>query len=150
MTSTTRQYDFVYIVAPDATDQQIADLHAQVEAVVARFGARIDNTENWGRRKLAYEIGRHKEGVYVLELITGPGQMIKELERRMRVSDLVIRYLAVRVDDELRVAERTRDRRKATTARRRVARGLPPEPEPREQPAQTAGADDARADEAEA
>jgi small subunit ribosomal protein S6 len=129
-----RQYELVYIITPGASEQQVADLHAQVEAVAARFGGRIDNTENWGRRKLAYEIGRHREGVYVLEVLTGPGDMVKELDRRLRVSDQVIRHLTVRVDEELRVAERTRARRKATVARRRIARGVPPEPEPREQP----------------
>jgi small subunit ribosomal protein S6 len=130
--SETRQYELVYIATPDATEQQMAELHAQVEAVVARFGGRLDNTENWGRRKLAYEIGRHKDGVYVLELMTGPGEMMRELDRRLRVNDMVIRHLTVRVDEELRVAERTRSRRKANTARRRIARGLSPEPEPRE------------------
>jgi small subunit ribosomal protein S6 len=144
----TRQYEFIYIVSPDASEQQVADLHALVEGVVSRFGGRIDNTENWGRRKLAYEIGRHKEGIYVLELISGSGEMVKELDRRMRVNDQVVRHLAVRVDEELRVADRTRDRRKANTARRRIARGLPPEPEPREQP--PAAAEAARGEEAEA
>jgi small subunit ribosomal protein S6 len=144
----TRQYEFIYIVSPDASEQQVADLHALVEGVVSRFGGRIDNTENWGRRKLAYEIGRHREGIYVLELISGSGEMVKELDRRMRVNDQVVRHLAVRVDEELRVADRTRDRRKANTARRRIARGLPPEPEPREQP--PAAAEGARGEEAEA
>jgi small subunit ribosomal protein S6 len=144
----TRQYEFIYIVSPEASEQQVTDLHTLVEGVVSRFSGRIDNTENWGRRKLAYEIGRHKEGIYVLELLSGSGEMVKELDRRMRVNDQVIRHLAVRVDEELRVADRTRDRRKATTARRRIARGLPPEPEPREQP--PAPAEGSRNEEAEA
>ena len=146
--SQTRQYELVYIVSPDASEQQVAELHTQVEAVIARFDGRLDNTENWGRRKLAYEIGRHKDGVYVLELITGSGEMMRELDRRLRVSDLVIRHLTVRVDEELRVAERTRSRRKADTARRRIARGLSPEPEPREPSGMSQ--DDTRGDETEA
>ena len=67
-----RQYELVYITTPDASEQQLADLHAQVESIVSRFGGRVDNTENWGRRKLAYEIGRQKEGVYVLEVLDPP------------------------------------------------------------------------------
>ena len=145
----TRQYELVYIVSPDATEQQIADLHGQVEGIVSRFSGHLDSTENWGRRKLAYEIGRHKEGVYVLEVMTGTGEMVKELERRLRVSDQVIRHLTVRVDEELRVAERTRSRRKANVARRRIARGLSPEPEPREQPPASRD-EDTRSEEAEA
>jgi small subunit ribosomal protein S6 len=130
--STARQYELVYIVTPDATEQEVADLHAQVEQNVQRFGGTIDKTENWGRKKLAYEIAHHREGTYVVETITGSGELMKELDRRMRVLDQVIRHLVVRVDKELQVAERTRSARQSATARRRVARGLPPERQPGE------------------
>jgi len=130
--STTRQYELVYIITPDASEQEIADLHTQIEQIVQRFQGSLDKTENWGRRRLAYEIGHHREGTYVIETITGSGELVKEIDRRLRVIDQVIRHLIVRVDEELRVAERTRDARKATQARRRTARGLPPEPQPGE------------------
>ena len=130
--STNRQYELVYIVTPESTDEQIAELHTQIEQIVQRFGGTFDKTENWGRRKLAYEIGHHREGTYVVETITGSGEMVKEIDRRLRVIDQVIRHLTVRVDADLRVAERTRDARKSAQARRRVARGLPPEPQPGE------------------
>jgi small subunit ribosomal protein S6 len=128
----TRQYELVYIVTPDASEQEVAELHTQIEQIVQRFNATLDKTENWGRRKLAYEIGHHREGTYVVETITGSGELMKEIDRRLRVIDQVIRHLVVRVDEELRVAERTRDARKANQARRRVARGLPPEVAPGE------------------
>jgi small subunit ribosomal protein S6 len=130
--STNRQYELVYIITPEATDEQVADLHTQIEQIVQRFGGTLDKTENWGRRKLAYEIGHHREGTYVVETVTGSGEMVKEIDRRLRVIDEVIRHLLVRVDEELRVAERTREARKSAQARRRVARGLPPEPQPGE------------------
>jgi small subunit ribosomal protein S6 len=130
--STSRQYELVYIVTPEASEQEIADLHGQIEAIVQRYNGTLDKTENWGRRKLAYEIGHHREGVYVVETITGSGDLMKEIDRRLRVIDAVIRHMTVRVDEELRVAERTRDARKSTQARRRIARGLPPEPQPGE------------------
>jgi small subunit ribosomal protein S6 len=130
--SSSRQYELVYIVTPEASEQQVTDLHAQVEQIVQRFQGTLDKTENWGRRKLAYEIGHHREGTYVVETITGSGELMKEIDRRLRVTDQVIRHLVVRVDEELRVAERTRDARKTTQARRRTARGLPPEPQPGE------------------
>ena len=130
--STTRQYELVYIITPDASEQEIADLHTQIEQIVQRFQGTLDKTENWGRRRLAYEIGHHREGTYVVETISGSGELVKEIDRRLRVIDQVIRHLIVRVDEELRVAERTRAARKATQARRRTARGLPPEPQPGE------------------
>src|SRR5687767_12792811 len=115
----SRKYELVYIVSPDATDEQVADLHAQVEAIVQRIGGQLEKTDNWGRRKLAYEIGRHKEGTYVLEVINGGGDLIKEIDRRLKVTDLVIRHLVVRVDAEQGVIERTRTKRTEMSRRRR-------------------------------
>ena len=130
--STSRQYELVYIVSPEATEQEITDLHTQIEQIIQRYQGTLDKTENWGRRKLAYEIGKHREGTYVVETLTGSGELVKEIDRRLRVIDQVIRHLIVRVDEELQVAERTRAARAASSARRRVARGLPPERQPGE------------------
>ena len=127
-----RTYELVYIVSPDATDEQVADLHTQVDAIVQRMGGQIEKTDNWGRRKLAYEIGRHREGTYVLEVIKGNGDLMKEIDRRLRVTDLVIRHLTVRVDEEQGVVERTKAKRTDTSRRRRLARGLPAERQPGE------------------
>ena len=130
-----RKYELVYVVSPEASDEQVTDLHTQVESTVQRMNGQIEKTENWGRRKLAYEIGRHKEGTYVLEVINGTGDLMKEIDRRLKVLDVVIRHLVVRVDKEQRVVERTRTRRQTFQERRRVARGLPPRPDPSERPA---------------
>ena len=127
-----RQYELVYILPPDTTEQQVTELHQQIEAVVARMNGRIEKMENWGRRKLAYEIGHNKEGVYVLEVINGSGELMKELDRRLRVMDLVIRHLVVRVDEEKKVVDRTRTKRQTQSERRRVKRGLPPQRQPGE------------------
>ena len=70
-----RQYELLYILPPDSTEQQVAALHEQIASVVSRLNGQIEKTDNWGRRRLAYEIGPHKEGVYVLELINGPRPM---------------------------------------------------------------------------
>jgi small subunit ribosomal protein S6 len=149
--STQKQYELVYIVAADATDEQVAELHTLVEGIVSRYSGVIDRTEQMGRRRLAYPIGRHKEGIYVLEVITGSGDVVKELDRRLKVTDQVVRHLIVRVDEDLRIANRARARRQQRTARRRVARGLPAEPTPEEQMqagAQSVG-QDSRVEEAE-
>jgi len=127
-----RQYELVYILPPDTTEQQVTELHQQLEAVVSRMNGQFEKTENWGRRKLAYEIGHHKEGVYVLDVINGSGELMKELDRRLRVMDQVIRHLVVRVDQEKKVVDRTRSKRQADSERRRVKRGLPPQRQPGE------------------
>lgn len=128
----TRKYELVYVVSPDATDTQIADLHTQVDAIAQRLGGRIEKTDNWGRRKLAYEIGPHKEATYVLEVIDGGGELMKEIDRRLKVTDLIIRHLIVRIDEEQTVIDRTRAKRTEMSRRRRVARGLPPDRAPGE------------------
>ena len=138
-----RQYELVYILPPDSTEQQIADMHTQVEQIVQRLSGAIEKTDNWGRRKLAYEIGHHKEGTYVLEVINGSGELMKEIDRRLKVMDQVVRHIIVRVDEEKRVVDRTQKKRQADSQRRRVRRGLPPERQPGEGRSRDAEEDDA-------
>ena len=71
-----RKYELIYLVSPDASDEQVADLHTQVDGIVQRLGGQLEKTDNWGRRRLAYEISRHKEATYVLEHINGSGEML--------------------------------------------------------------------------
>jgi small subunit ribosomal protein S6 len=126
--SAVRQYELVYITPPDTTEEVLADVHQQIAAVVERFSGTVERTENWGRRKLAYQISHQREGNYVLEVLNGPGPMTAELDRRLRVLDVVIRHMIVRVDEDLAMADRGKTRRKTAMATRRVKRGLPPEP----------------------
>ena len=127
-----RQYELVYILHPDSTEQQVTELHEQVAAIVTRMHGAIERTDIWGRRRLAYEIGHFKEGVYVLEVINGPGELVKELDRRLKVMDQIVRHLVVRVDEEKKVVDRTRSKRQADSERRRTRRGLPPVRQPGE------------------
>ena len=120
-----RQYELVYILPPDSTEEQVAEVHTQIEGIVSRMSGQIEKTENWGRRRLAYEIGKHREGVYVLDVINGDGGLMKELDRRLRVMDQIVRHMIVRVDAEIRTVERTRTKRQTESERRRVKRGLP-------------------------
>jgi small subunit ribosomal protein S6 len=138
-----RQYELVYILPPDTSEQQVTEVHGQIDAIVTRMKGQIEKTENWGRRKLAYEIGPLKEGVYVLEVINGTGDLVKELDRRLKVMDQIVRHLVVRVDEEKKVVDRTRTKRQADSERRRVKRGLPPQRQPGEgRPPAEADADD--------
>lgn len=134
-----RTYELVYIVRPDASEQQLADLRSQVEQIVQRMnGTIVEKPEAAqafsGRRRLAYEIDHHKEGIYVLEVIKGDGALVHELDRRLKVTDGLLRHLIVRVDEDQARAERARARRTDISRRRRLARGLPPERQPGEGP----------------
>jgi small subunit ribosomal protein S6 len=127
-----RQYELVYILPPETTEQQATELHDQLAGVVSRLNGVIEKTENWGRKRLAYDIGHYKEGVYVLEVINGSGELMKELDRRLKVIDQVFRHMIVRVDEEKKVVDRTRSKRQSESERRRVKRGLPPQRQPGE------------------
>ena len=121
--SESRQYELVYIISPETDEDGVSALHVQIAEIAEKMGGQIERTDNWGRRRLAYEINRHREGTYVLELVNGPGEMVHEIDRRLRVHDQVLRHLLVRVDEDLRKAQRSRDRRKAKVQRRRAAKG---------------------------
>ena len=141
-----RTYELVYIMRPDATEQQVADLHSQVEQIVTRmggaFGEKSEAVQAFnGRKRLAYEIGHHKEGLYVIEVINGDGAMVHEIDRRLKVTEGLLRHLIVRVDEAQIKAERARTKRTEESRRRRVARGLPPDRQPGEGP-QTDDTDD--------
>ena len=137
-----RQYELIYLLPPETAEQQANELHDQVADIVARMHGQIEKTENWGRRKLAYEIGHFKEGVYVLEVINGSGDLMKELDRRLKVIDEVVRHLIVRVDEEKKVVDRTQTKRRTESERRRVKRGLPPQRQPGEGRSMDGGDDD--------
>src|SRR4029077_1502890 len=137
-----RQYELVYILPPETTEQQAGELHEQIASIVSRLNGQIEKTENWGRRKLAYEIGHFKEGVYVLEVINGSGELMKEIDRRLKVMDQVIRHMVVRVDEEKKVVDRTQTKRRTESERRRVKRGLPPQRQPGEGRSQMESGDD--------
>ncbi|HEX9406521.1 MAG TPA: 30S ribosomal protein S6, partial [Thermoanaerobaculia bacterium] len=95
-----------------------------------------------GRRRLAYEIGHHKEGIYVLNVIKGGGDLVKEIDRRLRNVEILMRHLVVRVDEDQQRAARARTKRQEESRRRRVARGLPPERQPGEGPQTLDDSDD--------
>jgi small subunit ribosomal protein S6 len=109
-----RTYEVVFIAAPNTTEDDLNKLNSQLEHVVTDLGGKVTKTDVWGRKKLAYKIGKHDEGVYVVLYIEGTGHEIAEVERRLRVSDLVIRHLTVRTDEDLKRAAKLKSRRKVS------------------------------------
>ena len=122
----SRQYELVYVVSPKVGEDGVTELHTLVETIVSDLGGRIEKTENWGRRRLAYEIGKHRDGTYVVDLIEAPGEIVKELDRKLKVLDSVLRHLVVRVGEDLRKADRARQRRQTRRQRRRGVSAVVP------------------------
>ena len=116
-----RVYEVVFIVDPGAQEEDVARLTDNLRTIVTNGGGTVTKSEVMGRRQLAYSIGRNNEGIYVLFEIEGSGSEIAELERRMRVSDQVLRYLTVRVDEDRQRAEKLKARRARKAAKRPFA-----------------------------
>ncbi len=114
-----RIYDLIFICRPDTPEAEIDKLIATLEQSVAERGAKIEKIEKWGTRKLAYRVQKLREGFYVyLSLRSSQGELIKELERRLKVSDPVMKYLTVRLDEELKRQQKLIRRRERRAARR--------------------------------
>lgn len=116
-----RTYEILYIVDPETNDDDVTRLSDSFQQIITDQGGTITKSENMGRRSLAYPINRKTEGIYVLYEIDGTGREIAELERRMRVSDQVVRYITVRVDEDRRRAEKLRSRRTRKASKRPFA-----------------------------
>ena len=116
-----RVYEVMYIGAPEAADDDITKLNEGIEQMITTGGGSVVRTDNMGRRRLAYPINKKTEGHYVLFEIEDSGQIIAELERRMRVNDTIMRYITVRVDEDRKSAEKNRAKREKRQARRREA-----------------------------
>jgi len=112
----------MYIVDPDTADDKIAKLNEAVEKLINKEGGNVVKVDDMGRRKLAYPINKKNEGYYVLFEIEGTGQEIAELERRMRVNDMIIRFMTVRVDEDRKAADRVRTKRENRKSRRAAFR----------------------------
>jgi small subunit ribosomal protein S6 len=94
---TQREYETIYILRPDATTEQIHDVNTRVRRVIENTGGKLIRVDNWGKRKLAYEIKKQLKGIYLYWLYLGESKLVAEIERNLRMLDLVIRYYTVKV-----------------------------------------------------
>ncbi len=131
-----RKYEIIFVVRPDATDEDVEKLVTQMQGVVSSAGGKVEKVEKMGRRRLAYRVARQREGLYVLFVLEGSGDTVKEFERRLKVTDSIIKFLTVRVDEELKRAEKYKALRTKQEARR-------PRPKPAPAPAPQATAESA-------
>jgi small subunit ribosomal protein S6 len=114
----TRTYEVIFIVDPDAAEDDVMKLSESVQKIITGQGGSITKTEMMGKRQLAYEINHKKDGTYVLLEVEGSGKEIAEVERRMRVNDQILRYMTVRVDEMRQRAEKLKARRASKAARK--------------------------------
>ena len=121
-----RLYDIVVLVTPDLSDEDATKLAGEYKKILTDGGATVVKEEPWGRRRLAFPIGRKREAHYVYWQVDAPPAAVAEAERRMGLSDQVLRHLAVRVDEELRRAGKMAERLKAKAIKRPPRPPAPP------------------------
>ena len=114
-----RTYELMFIVRPDMVEEDQDKLISTLESAVTSTGGTVKNVERMGKRRLAYKVRKFNDGIYVLLTVEGPGALIHELERRLRVTEPVIKFLTVRVDEEqkrLDKIKKLRDAKKKVSA----------------------------------
>ncbi|MGI6361732.1 MAG: 30S ribosomal protein S6 [Bacillota bacterium] len=94
-----RKYEVLYIMKPDLLEEKYQENIEKYNALIQANGGEILNTDIWGKRRLAYEIDKIREGYYVLLQIQCDTELTKELERHFRISEDVIRYLVTRIEE---------------------------------------------------
>ena len=118
-----RQYEILFIAEQNLGEPEVDTLTATVKGFIEKENGTVEKVEKWGKKRLAYTIGKNREGSYVLMVANAPGSSISEVERRMRVTDGIVRFLAIRIDEEMKKAERKKViRSRKDQARRAIVR----------------------------
>jgi len=123
-----RIYEELFIIRPDATEEEIDQVIEPLKSVITGAKGTVDKVEKWGKRRLAYRVDKHREGSYVLFQFTAAPETVKELERRLRVTDDVIKFLTVRIDETLKRLEKRKKHREKRAHRKATAAPAPAQP----------------------
>ena len=121
-----RVYEELFIIKPDAPDEEVEGFIDQIKQVITSGKGTVDKVDNWGVRKLAYRLSKYTEGRYVLVVFSSTPELVHEVERRMRVADVVIKFITVRIDEK----QKKIDKRKKARDKRAAKRPAPPAPPP--------------------
>jgi small subunit ribosomal protein S6 len=133
-----RLYDLIFICMPTTPEEEITKMIGTLEQTASEHGGKVEKVEKWGTRKMAYRVAKQREGFYVyLALRSTQGELIKELERRLKVSDVVIKYMTVRLDEEIKRQQKLVGHRERRARKRpRKAPATPPAAPPATPPAE--------------
>lgn len=136
-----RKYEVMFIVRPDVADEEVEKLMSTFQSNVTTAGGKVLNAERMGKRRLAYYVRGFGEGTYVLMVVEGTGEVIHELERRLRVSEPVIKFLSVRTDEDEKRHAKIKKLRESRVKRSpgSVAAPAPAAEEPSTEPAAASG-----------
>ena len=103
---TAREYETIYILRPNTPNEGVAEVNSRIKGVIEGMGGKVIKVDNWGKRRLAYEVAKERKGIYLYwQYLAQPG-VVEETERNLRMLDSVIRYLTVKVDEDVDVTAR--------------------------------------------
>ncbi len=123
-----RIYEELFIIKPDTPEEEIDHFIEQMSAIVTNAGGTVDKVEKWGKRRLAYRVDKFREGFYVLYQFTSGPETVKEFERRLRVTDIVIKFLTVRIDETMKWLDKRKKQREKRAHRKATAAPAAPMP----------------------
>ena len=121
-----RTYELMFIVRPDMVDEDLSKLISTLESAVTSTSGTV-KSEIWGKRRLAYKVSGFNDGIFVLLILEGTGAMVHEVERRLRVTEPVIKFLTVRTDEELKRLEKVKKIRESRKKASATAAAVTPE-----------------------
>ncbi|HLL24351.1 MAG TPA: 30S ribosomal protein S6 [Kofleriaceae bacterium] len=104
--NTAREYETTYILRPNTTNEGVAEVNTRIRGIIEGMGGKVIKVDNWGKRRLAYEVAKERKGIYLYwQYLATPG-VVEETERNLRMLDSVIRYLSVKIDENIDVTAR--------------------------------------------
>jgi small subunit ribosomal protein S6 len=115
-----RIYEELFIVRSDATPEEVDPFIEQLKSVITRTGGTLEKVDKWGVRKLAYRVLKYNDGQFILLQFNAQSDTVKEIERRLRVADFVLKFITVRIDEKLKRIEKRKRARDKRAARRPV------------------------------
>jgi len=104
--NTAREYETTYILRPNTPNEGVAEVNTRIRGIIENMGGKVIKVDNWGKRRLAYEVAKERKGIYLYWLYLAQPGVVEETERNLRMLDNVIRYLTVKVDENIDVSAR--------------------------------------------
>jgi len=104
--NTSREYETTYIMRPNTTNEGVAEVNTRIKGIIEGMGGMVIKVDNWGKRRLAYEVAKERKGIYLYWQYLGQPGVVEETERNLRMLDSVIRYLTVKIDEDVDTAAR--------------------------------------------
>ena len=121
-----RVYEELFILKPDTVEEEVDGFVEQIQHVITNGKGTIDKTDKWGVRKLAYRVQKYNEGLYILVQFSSSPELVKEVERRLRVTDMVVKFITVRIDEKLKKIEKRKKARDKRAARKPAPQAASP------------------------